>query len=170
MQNHYPIKPIKAYVFKNFLTDDHNDKSNFFIECEIIGLCLYEGEAITFDIVLNDGSIFNYIPPHKIKHDISTHFSIGLSNLVYHNCKSMEITVSYMDALKNIKLAYCKKDDSWHKVVEYVLTVDWYKDNDLLNLVKLENGYFAFLPNHKLKMNEERSFKKYSKIRNTFKV
>ena len=39
-----------------------------------------------------------------------------------------------------------------------------------LNLVKLENGYFAFLPNHKLKMNEERSFKKYSKIRNTFKV
>ena len=73
-------------------------------------------------------------------------------------------------ALKNIKLAYCKKDDSWHKVVEYVLTVDWYKDNDLLNLVKLENGYFAFLPNHKLKMNEERSFKKYNKIRNTFKV
>ena len=61
MQNHYPIKPIKAYVFKNFLTDDHNDKSNFFIECEIIGLCLYEGEAIAFDIVLNDGSCQNNI-------------------------------------------------------------------------------------------------------------
>ena len=84
MQNHYPIKPIKAYVFKNFLTDDHNDKINFFIECEIIGLCLYEGEAITFDIVLNDGSIFNYIPPHKIKHDTQSVFHAELLFFLYH--------------------------------------------------------------------------------------
>ena len=98
MQNHYPIKPIKAYVFKNFLIDDLQDKGAFFIECEIIGLCLYEGEAIAFDIVLNDGSIFNYIPPHKIKHDISTHSSIGLSKLEVLSY----LGLSYNEAIEGI--------------------------------------------------------------------
>lgn len=62
MKNHYSIKPINAYVFKSLLC---NNDSKELINCTIIGLCLYENETLCFDIILEDGSIFNYIPSKK---------------------------------------------------------------------------------------------------------
>lgn len=167
MKNHYSIKPISAYVFESLL---YNNDSKKLINCTIIGLCLYENETLCFDIILEDGSIFNYIPLHKIIHNKEYDKNITLKDLVYHNSPSIEISLNYIDNLKNMKLAYLKNLNKWIEIEDYIVTIDWYKGNDLLNLVKLKNGYFALLPNHKIKMNDIKEFEKYSKIKESYKV
>ncbi len=169
MQNHYSITPIKAFVIDDFLMKDEFNLVNL-VECKIIGVCLYENETICFDVILKDGSIFNYVPLHKVVHKEDYDKKIQLKDLVYHNSKSIDITINYMEALNEIKLAYLKHQNSWVCVEEYILTIDWYKDNDLLNFIKLKNGFFAFLPNHKLKTNNEKNFKAYKKIPDTYIV
>lgn len=165
MKNHYSINTIKAYVKKGLL---YNNDSMELIDCKIVSLCLYENETLCFDIILEDGSIFNYIPLNKIVHKKEFDKNINLKDLVYHNSPSIEITLNYIDELNNLKLAYLKHKDEWIEVIEYITTIDWYKGNDLLNLVKLNNGFFALLPNHKLKMNDIKEFEKYSKIRESY--
>lgn len=167
MKNHYSINNINGYVRKGLL---YNNDSIELINCKIISLCLYKNETLCFDIVLEDGSIFNYIPLHEIYHNKEFDKNIELKDLVYHNSPSINISLNYINELNNLKLAYLKYKDEWIEVIEYIVTIDWYKENDLLNLVKLNNGYFALLPNHKLKMNKEKSFEKYSKIRESYIV
>lgn len=167
MKNHYSIQPINVYIFKSLL---YNNDSKELINCTIIGLCLYENETLCFDIILEDGSIFNYIPLDKIVYKKEYDSNITLKDLVYHNSPSIEISLNYIDSLKNMKLAYLKNLNQWIEIEDYILTIDWYKGNDLLNLVKLNNGFFALLPNHKIKMNNIKEFEKYSKIRESYTV
>lgn len=170
MKNHYSIEEINCLIKEDIL---YNDKTkNLLIPAKIIGLCLYENETICFDIILEDGSIFNYIPLHKVVHNSKFDEKIELKDLVYHNSKSLEITLNCFDYLKDKKgLAFLKHKNEWVNIIEYICSIDWINDNDLLNLVKLDNGYFAFLPNHKIKFcNEIKSFEKYKKLPDTYKV
>lgn len=168
MQNHYDVNPIKAYVNKSLL---YNDKlMTGRVECTIISIGFYEGETPTFDIILEDGSMFNYIPLSEITY-VKEAKNMSLIDLVYHNSKSIEVTLNYFSYLKDSKImAYFKNIDSWKKVDDYVCTIDWYKGNDLLHLLMV-GGCFALLPNHKIKINDEdMSFNKYIKLKNTYKV
>lgn len=170
MKNHYSINPIKCFVKDDVL---FNDDRTTITEATIIGLCLYKDETICFDVILKNGSIFNYIPLHKVIHKHPTlDNDIELKDLVYHNCPSLDISINKFDFLteKNGK-AFLKHKNLWVDIDEYILTVDWYEGNDLLNLVKLHNGYFAFLPNHKIKFGDvEETFEKYKKVPYTYVV
>lgn len=171
MKNHYSIKPINCFV-KNDILYGKNKKG--LTKGKIIALCLYENEAVCFDIVLNDGSIFNYIPLHKVLHKKKVK-DIDLRDLVYHNSNSLEISLNKISYLKKASngLAYLRHRNEWIEIEKYIMSIDWYEGNDLLNLLKLKNGYFAFLPNHKIKIENKplnKLFKKYVKIPETFKV
>ena len=90
----------------------------------------------------------------------------GLKELVYNNSISNEVTIDIFDYLKDKKAqVYIKQRDQWIEG-EYLLSIDWYKDNDLMNFIKLDNGQFAFLPNHKMLFGEvPNEFKPYKKAR-----
>lgn len=166
--NHVSIEPIKAYVTTALL---HDGEGSGFTECKIIGFSLYLNEAVCADIVLNDGSMFSYIPIHLLVTSPSSELKYDLNDIVYHNCNGFDVSISVIDYLKNSKnLCYLKYKDEWLGC-QYLMTLDWYNGNDLLHFITLDNGQFALMPNHKLKFgNDERRFVPYKKLRGTWRV
>lgn len=173
--NHINLNsPILAFVADSLLYD--NKSINTYTKCEIFSLGIYVGETITFDILLEDGSIFNYIPLSEIYYNIPKE-KYTLNDLVYHNSMSQNISIQYYNTLTNkFGYAYIKNKIIFKRIKKYICTIDFFETNEILNLVILENDNFALLPNHKtLWFDKEQEvdrikLKKYKKIRSVFKV
>lgn len=167
-KNHYRIKPIDAFVNSSLILEDCCEKT---IPCKIIGLNVYSQEALTFDILLSDGELFSYIPPHKVSSK-GLNSIWNLEDLVYVNSPSIDITLNSL--FDEIKVScFIKKKSIWVEGT-YKMTVDFVTENELLHMVELKDGAFAFLPNHKVKFKDmsevNLGFDKYKKIRDTYKV
>jgi len=164
IKTHYSIEPIDIIIDEKVFTES---KLSNTIRGKIIALDIYPNEAITFTILLDNGTIYNYVPVHLVqwKNTVNTEV-YNLNELVYNNSLSNEVTIDVFNHLKDLKCnCYIKQKDSW-VTGEYILSIDWYKDNDLLNFIKLENGQFAFLPNHKILFGDvKREFQPYKKAR-----
>ena len=165
---HVDIKPIKAYVHESVLYDEDLTKQDF-IECTIFAVSSYKEESVTFGIILKDGSVFFYIPPHKLTIN-KDKLKYELKDLVYHNCVDDEFVVNYYSFLQKKVSVYLKNEDNWVSG-EYQFTIDWYKDNGLLHLIILDSGQFCLMPSHKVKFNGgEKKFVFYKKIHSTWKI
>jgi len=161
MNTHFSIKPIDIEIDESLFTL----KNKNIIKGKIIALDIYIGEAITFTILLENGTIYNYIPVDKVFWKINkTHFN--MDELVYNNSISNEVTLDTIQYLEDKTInCYFKNANKWVKGM-YIFSIDWYLDNDLLNFVKLDNGQFAFLPNHKILIGSvKHKFKPYKKAR-----
>ncbi len=175
--NHYEIKPIDCLVKSSFLYQNNDIDKNSYEKGKIISLCLYKGEAITFDVLLENGSLFNYVGLTEVKLPrYSSLHTFSLKELVYHNSLSIDITIQELNYLKNKHVYYFNKyNNEWYEA-KYILTVDWYTENDLMHLLVLETGNFVFAPNHKILFLDEPKFKKdlsfceYKKIRNEYMI
>lgn len=171
MKNHYSIAPIDAFVLDSLLYSDEMYASR--TECKIIALNLYQNEALSFDILLNDGSLFCYVPIDKLFTRKESFQDYDLKDLVYHNVNDgFKISIQQLDYLKG-KPSYCylKFKDSWVPITEYFFTIDWYEGNDLLHFIALKSGNFALMPSHKIKFDsDDLNFQPYQKLRETWVV
>ena len=132
--------------------------------CTVFTVSSYVGNAPTFQILLGDGAVFSYVPPNALV-DAQREPVLELGDLVYHDCKSVDIAVSVFEILRGPVLAYFKKRDLW-LAGSYKFTIDWYTGNEMLHCVSLVNGQFALLPSHKLKFGDHPpGFEPYKKIR-----
>jgi len=165
---HYSIKPIDIFIDEKLFTE----KESKIINGRIIAIDIYPKEAITFTILLDNGTIYNYIPVDKVfwvnpKKRLDP-LTFEMKDLIYNNSLSNEVTIDIFDYLvTDIDAARCfiKQKQKWQSA-RYILSIDWYNDNDLLNFMKLENGQFAFLPNHKILFNNfDDTFQPYQKAR-----
>jgi hypothetical protein len=143
-----------------------------FLPCRAFAFSSYPGSAPTFQIVLGDGAVFSYVPPSALV-DLAKRKEpeLPLSDLVYHNCADGDVAVTTFSGLVGDVLCFFKHKELWLKG-EYRFTVDWYRGNDLLHCVTLENGQVAFLPSHKIKFGgqQEPGFRPYKKLRNEWRV
>lgn len=166
-------QPIAAFVADSFLYDDNKQETGF-TKCKILALNLYNGEAPTVTILLDDGSLFDYCPMNVLKHKSEdTTTNLSLKDLSYNNNVSSEFVVCVYRYFLNTQLtAFFKNANKWLKIRQYVCSIDWALDNDKKHFCILEDGSFAFIPNHKLKIgsNCEQSFKPYKKISSTYIV
>ena len=165
---HADIDPIDVEIQSEFLHDMDTIYIGKSEPAKIIGISSYPGSTPTFKIVLKNRCLFSYIPPHAVKiatDKISEQKQLPLEELVYHNCPSENIAVhSFHELQKMPVVAFFKTSQKWLNAT-YITTIDWYEGNDLLHMIKLENGQFAFLPNHKIKFgNNEHEFPKYKKL------
>lgn len=158
-------KPIKAFLKGKDIGIDK------ILYCDLIALNVYPNEAITFSIIV-DGSLFDYISPENVFMYEKNKCNLMLNDLVYNNNVSEDFVVFKSSFFQNKKLlAYFKHKNTWLKVKEYYFSLDWYKDNDKRHFVLLENGQFAFVPNHKIKCDNKKEFNKnFKKIRKVYKV
>jgi hypothetical protein len=165
---------IECYVHDSILFDD--DTLRTVTKGKIVALNLYKNEAATFTVLLHNGSLFDYIPPHLIEFENQINEKMSLKDLVYNNNISETFTVDKYDFIKKSELKgtlFClfKELNGWVKVKKYILTIDWLYDNDKRHLVILENNNIAFVPNHKILINAKTLvFMPYKKIRKTFSV
>jgi hypothetical protein len=165
---HVNINPIKAFVHESVLYDEDLSKKDL-IECTVFSVSSYKDESITFGIVLKDGSVFFYIPPHKLT-VLRTQPKYELKDLVYHNCVDDEFVITCHDFLKKEVFVYLKNEDEWVSG-KYQFTIDWYKDNGLLHLIILDSGQFCLMPSHKVKFNGgEKKFVFYKKMHSIWKI
>lgn len=165
---HIDIKPIKAYVHESVLYDEDSKKTGF-IECTVFAVSSYKGESVTFAIILKDGSVFFYVPPHKLTISKDP-LKYSLTDLVYHNCEDHEFVVNYHSFFQKKVYVYLKTEDEW-VAGQYQFTMDWYKENGLLHLIILDSGQFCFMPSHKVKFNGgEQEFVFYKKMHSIWKV
>lgn len=168
---HVDIPHLNLSVKKSLV---HGGDSRFdgeFLACRAFAFSSYPGSAPTFQILLNDGAVFSYVPPSGLvdlekRNDVE----LALADLVYHNCADGDVAVSVFGALAGPVLCFFKHRDLWMDG-EYRFTVDWYRGNDLLHCITLANGQVAFLPSHKIKFGGgEPGFRPYKKLRNEWRV
>lgn len=163
---HVDIPPFKAYVEEKFLFDLNQMHAGLYVPCKVVGVSSYKGEALTFTILLDNGSVFFYIPFHAIskrKRDIDEQ-ALDMDDLVYKNCVQDEICAYIIETLPKEVSVYFKRKNLWLNG-KYLLTIDWHTDNELFHLLELENGQYAAIPAHKIKWGDsERSLPDYEEL------
>lgn len=167
---HVQIPPIAAHVRAEYLYNMDPTRTGELRPCTAFTISSYTGNAPTFQILLADGAVFSYVPPDALVHPPVTEPALELADLVYHDCKSVDIAVQAFEALRGPVLAYFKRRDLW-LAGTYLFTIDWYTGNELLHCVALANGQYALLPSHKLKFGDHPpGFEPYKKIRREWTV
>lgn len=169
---HVDIPHLRLSVHKEMVYGGNPSFVGAFLPCRAFAFSSYPGSAPTFQIVLDDGAVFSYVPPSGL-FDLTRRKDpeLSLADLVYHNCADGDVAVTTFSGLSGEVLCFFKHKDLWLKG-EYRFTVDWYKGNDLLHCVTLENGQVAFLPSHKIKFQSGAApgFQPYKKMRNEWRV
>lgn len=161
---HAQIPPIHTQVRAEYLYDMDPARVGQWRRCTAFTVSSYVGNAPSFQILLEDGAVFSYVPPNALGENV-TEPVLELADLAYHDCKSVEIAVQSLDALRGPVLAYFKRRDLW-LAGTYLFTIDWYTGNEMLHCVSLANGQYALLPSHKLKFGDHPpGFEPYKKLR-----
>lgn len=162
---HVQIPPIPMHVRAEFLYNMDPARVGELRRCSVFSVSSYLGNAPTFQILLDDGAVFSYVPPHALVNPPVVEPVLELADLTYHDARSIDIAVQAFDALRGPVLAYFKRRDLW-LAGSYLFTIDWYTGNDMLHVVALANGQIALLPSHKLKFGDHPpGFEPYKKIR-----
>ncbi|MCI0459887.1 MAG: hypothetical protein L0Z62_23295 [Gemmataceae bacterium] len=169
---HADIPPLKTHVRGEYLYDMDLSHVGEHVPCTAFAVSSYEGSVPTVKLLLADGSVFSYVPPSALidPAKFGSGPELELADLAYHNCPGGDLCVHPFEELAGPVQAYFKRRDLWLDG-EYLFTVDWYTGNDLLHLVALANGQYAFLPHHKLKFKDgPRAFQPYRKLHTEWKV
>lgn len=170
---HAEVPKFRACVRAEYLYDMDPKRTGERVQCEVFGVSSYRGEALTVQAVLSDGSLFSYLPLTAIDSlgGGEPSPSLNLDDLSWGNCPSEEIAVTAFDFLRKTPVScYFRTPRIW-LAAAYLFTIDWYNDNEQLNVVELENGQFAAVPNHKAKFGHtERSLPPYKKLHATWRI
>jgi hypothetical protein len=168
---HVPVDLIPCGVRKEFLVNQESGHGEL-VPGKIFALSSYKGHALTFQVLLASGALFSYLPIHALVVGERSGVELSLDELLYHDCRDSLIAVHRFPALAGVVQVHFKKRDLWLSG-SYHLSVDWYRGNDLLHLVQLENGQLCALPSHKILFGtgpEGRGFPGYKKMRQTWTV
>lgn len=162
---HAEIPSFQAYVDESVLYNNDLSKTCL-IPCTVFGVSSYKGSVLTFEILLNNGAVFSYVPPHKLQTKLEQlEDRLNLDDLVYVACPSENFSITTYKALEREE--FCSAHFiSKRKCVKakYITTIDWYANNVLMHLLKLENGQLAALPSHKVMFSNE-MLPDYKKLR-----
>lgn len=144
---HAEIKPFKALVHEKFLYDMDESKTGL-IKCVVIAVSSYPGHALTFTIHIPEtGGIFCYIPIHSLRsrrmHDAKLYDTAQLQVV---NCIDEHISVTTLDYLVGKPVVCFLRNPKVKVIGKYLFSVDWYKQNELVNVIELENGQYCALP------------------------
>jgi hypothetical protein len=165
------FKPIKGWVKRSALYDGDESKKGY-ERCTLFEITSYKGRAPTLKILLEEGSLFSFMPldsffAKKPKED-ECYFSF--KELAYKNCPDFEVVISSPSYLQGKANCYFKDSDIWMSG-KYVASLDWHRDNLIMHILKLQNGQIACLPSHKVKFRDgKKEFEPYKKITKIWEV
>lgn len=155
---------ISILVRKEYL---YNLESGFdeFIPAKLLAISSYPGHVPTFKVLVKDKYIFSYLPIQALASKEVEPMALKDAN--YFNCPSETLSISYFYSLGPCRVF--NKDGSYLDDGIVVCTLDWYRDNELGHVVKLENGNYVIRPSHKLIFNFDKDkvedLPKYKKLR-----
>lgn len=167
---HAGITPIPAFVEEKYLYNGDESKRDQ-LPCKIVGISCYPGSSITLTVLIEDSYLFSDIPLSAI-HNSREHSEIqlDLDSLIYRNCpQNPEFTMVSLPELKGSVFVTFKK--TGQKIAgEYIFTLDFWQGNESCHLIKLDNGQFCFMPNHKISFGTDRQLPTWRAMKSTWNI
>lgn len=150
---HHEIPPLRAWLRAEFLHDLDPRHAGSYVPCHIFSVSSYAGHLPTLQALLDDGSVFSYLPPQAFRllpPEDAAAPAAEPADLVYHACPLHEFSLHRHAALSGPVQAYLRRTARWLRG-RYLFTIEWHLGNDLLHAIALESAQLAFLPQHKLR-------------------
>jgi hypothetical protein len=153
------IKPIDCYIEESFLTKQDSDD---ILKCKIIGIQAYKNAFPTLQILIEDSYLFSDIPIEMVFH----RKDVKPDNMMHQHkkCPSYKIEVFYHSIFKNRKISFLNVLKGKFMAGEYLLSFDFYTDNEMLHLIKGDDGLFYISPNHKINWSAKEYLPNFKKI------
>lgn len=162
------IKPFNVFVKKQYLYDMSGESG--FIKASVIAITAYSSQTLTFTLLIEGKYIYSNIPIFAIVSSIMVCSSISEESLAHVNCPDTAIDVFTIEHLfEKSPICFFKKENTWLSS-EYLLTIDFFNDNQLVHLMLLNNNQIAFVPNHKVNWEGKRELSNYKKSHQTWKI
>jgi hypothetical protein len=152
---HADVGPIPCFVSELALYNNDPNKTAW-VKGEIFSFSSYPGHAPTFNVLLDTGAVFSYIPCHLVRTSLGNS-EPGVENLdlVYHNCPIGPFTINKFKRLAETPCTAHFKRTGKQMRADYLFTVDWWAGNDLFHCLALTDGRIAFLPSHKVLFGDD---------------
>jgi len=164
---HSEIPTVKALLRSEYLHDMNMSYYSEYSKVEIIAISSYPGHAPTFTALIDGASLFHYLPINAFATKIVEPLSLKQS--CYFNCPTPDVGVSVLTVPDQ-----CNVFDHNRKllgVAKYLMTFDWYQDNQLCHMVEMQSGHLILVPSHKLSFSlDEKSLPRYKKLHSIWKV
>lgn len=168
-----------VYVNESILYNLETESAAW-VKAKLIGISCVPGNVPVFTVLVNGSFVFSDIPPHYLCLTLEQDGPLlSLTDLVYSNCPSGRY------ALQSFQSLLSREAHVWFKQAglvipgQYWFTVDFFEDNGLFHVIKLENGQLACMPSHKIWFGDlpdsysgegPLPFPPYLKLRKTFQV
>lgn len=144
--------PVKL---KCFVPGELISNGNVKYKAEIVSIQAYRGLPLSFQVLIEDSYLYSNLDVSKV--------GVNEVNKMYNKydvCPSYNIDVYVIERFQNRRVSYKVEDEFLEG--EYILTVDFYDDNEQLHLIK--NNSFVFIPNHKINFKGTKELPKFKKI------
>lgn len=162
---HRQISPISVRVAEEFLYDQDPARRGRRVPGRIFAVSSYRGHLPTFQLLLEGGAVFSYLPAHALWHRDPAGEPVEPSALVYHPCPEYECSVHEFAALRGPVDAFFPGAGRWVGG-SYLFTLEWHTANDVLHALALDTGQIALLPQHKIRFGGGRAaLPAYKKLR-----
>ncbi len=164
------IKPFRAYIEEKYLYDMDPFRKAI-LPCEVLAVSAYMGQSLTFTVMIN-GAMFANIPVFALRwKDNEITGGIADENIAFKNCPDKNIDVFVLDKLcYNKPICFVRQNAEWYPANSYILTVDFYDDNELLHLMMLDNYQLGWFPNHKINWDGKRELPNYKKLKQNWNI
>jgi len=142
------MKVVDTFVKKEYLYNLEKGHGDF-IKGTITFINSYPGHQPTFDLLLEDGSVFCYLPV------------MALSSWETNMCKEDPLPCRktcpsenfIMFENKELEDKVCQVFDEankWYSFGSLISSLEWPEDNQLLHIVHLDSGQYAIVENNRV--------------------
>lgn len=140
------IPPFKAKLQRKYLYDGDEAMTGL-VDVTVIGIASYEKQPIVFHCLVDNQFLYSDLPITALTHTGEIDPSFTLKMLSHCLCATLVMEVFSLGFGR--ASVYFKDKDAWIGG-SYMFSVDFTTGNELLHLMRLDNGLFAFVPNHKV--------------------
>ncbi len=168
-----PPHPLRVLVRAQYLYDMAPEKEGLFEEGMVTEVSSYVGSVPTFSVLLNNGAVFSYLPPHAIVTREGSGPYIDAQDLAPFECPSDYMEVSAHPTLGVLRAHVTFPRTGEQRIGQYLMTLDWVTGNDLAHVILLNNGQLAIVPQHKVLFKDGElpgELPPYKKLRKTWHV
>lgn len=155
------IDPIKVKVDSYYLYDGLKNIGT--IDGVIIGASAYKDYPLTFHILLEGSYLYSDLPLSALLHNDFLDKHLSKKSINGKICPKNEIENFQLDLFINKTVScFFPIENIWIKG-EYLTSFDFFTDNLSFHLIKLNNGIFSLVENHKINFNGDNILTDYKK-------
>lgn len=130
---------------------------------KIIALSSYPNSVLTTQVLLDSRGLFSDIPLHAFG---TSKIIPTIKKAYYANCPSAEVTAVKLPLTTGV-IFFRGSTETVH--ANYILSLDWYNNNEQMHLLTDEEGNFWLHPNHKILWGKGvQELPAYKKLRTTW--